>query len=94
MRNISLFQHGDNDDLHCSLIEVFPRLKEGGGYELLKANQSRMLEVIPSPSEGYTVSYLKDVVGQGRIYVRPIQRDLSLEPIVLSVSVCSYVCCI
>ena len=58
-----------------------------GGYELLKANQSCMLEMIPSPSEGYTVSYLKDVVGQGRIYIRPIQKDLSLTPVVLSVRV-------
>ena len=85
MRGLSLFQHGDNDDLHFTLMEAFPQLKEGGGYELLKANQ---LEVIPSPADGYTAAYLKDVVGQGKLYIRPIQRDLALTPV--SSSVCVY----
>ena len=67
VRGLSFFQHGDNDDLHFGLMEAFPQLKEGGAYELLKANQSRMLEVIPSPADGYTASYLKDVVGQGKV---------------------------
>ena len=45
-------------------FEAFPQLKEGGGYELLRANQSRILEV-----DGYTPSYL---AGQGKVYIRPI----------------------
>lgn len=57
-------------------FEAFPQLKEGRGYELLRANQSRILEV-----DGYTPSYL---TGQGKVYIRPIQRDLSLKPILLS----------
>ena len=85
MRGLSLFQHGDNDDLHFTLMEAFPQLKEGGGYELLK---SRQLEVIPSPADGYTAAYLKDVVGQGKLYIRPIQRDLALTSV--SSSVCVY----
>ena len=52
MRGLSFFQHGDNDDLHFGLMEAFPQLKDDGGYELLKANQSHMLEVIPSPADG------------------------------------------
>ena len=87
VRNISMFQHGDNDDLHFSLMEAFPQLKDGGGYELLKANQSRVLEVIPSPADGYTASYLRDIVGQGKVYIRPIQRDLSLNPVASSVHI-------
>lgn len=80
-----MFEHGDNDDLQFSVMEAFPQLKDVGGYELLKANQSRVLEVIPSPVDGYTASYLKDVVGQGKVYIRPIQRDLSLKPVASSV---------
>lgn len=80
VRSLSTFQHGDDDDLHFSLMEAFPQLKDIGGYELLKANQSRLLEVIPSPADGYSASYLKYVVGQGKVYIRPIQRDLSLTP--------------
>ena len=59
MKTISFFQHGDSDDVHFGIIEEFPQLKEAGGYELLRANQSRVLDVIPPPADGYTVSYLK-----------------------------------
>lgn len=78
--------------MHYTINEVFPQLKEGGGYELLKGNQSRMLEVIPTPPEGYTPVYLKDVIGQGKVYVRPIQKNLSLQPNVefsVSLDLCS-----
>lgn len=44
-------------------------LKQAGGYELVRATSSRTLEVIPTPADGYTVAFLKDVIGQGRIYV-------------------------
>ena len=81
-----MFQHGDNDDLHFSLMEAFPQLKDGGGYELLKANQSRVLEVIPSPAGGYTASFLKDV-GQGKVYIRPIQRYFSFASSVRSMHI-------
>ena len=83
IRNLSM--HGDNDDLHFSVMEAFPQLKGGGGYELLKDNQSRVLEVIPSPADVYTASYVRDDVGQGKMYIRPIQRDLSLKPVASSV---------
>lgn len=64
-------------------------MREAGGYELVRATPSRLLEVIPVPADGYTTTYLKEVVGQGKIYIRPIQRDIPLEPI-LSTTV-SYV---
>ena len=38
------------------------------------------LHVIPQPAEGYTVSYLKEVVRQAEVYIRPLQRDLKLTP--------------
>ena len=64
-------------------------MREAGGYELVRAAPSHLLEVIPAPADGYTTTFLKEVVGQGKIYIRPIQRDLPLEPI-LSTTV-SYV---
>ena len=53
-------------------MENFPKLKDAGGYELLRVGaRNRCLEVIPIPPGGYTVEYLKDVVQQAKVYIRP-----------------------
>ena len=68
--------------LHHDLLEAFPKLRAGGGYELLRTSErnNRTLDVIPPPPSGYTVAYLKSVAGQAKIYVRPLQKDLDLTP--------------
>lgn len=64
--------------------EVFPKLKQSGGFELLRTMQNgRNLVAIPPP---WTSNDLKINVGpQARIYVRPIQHSLSVEPIVAAI---------
>ena len=63
-------------------MAAFPKLAEGGGYELMrtKQNNNRELRVIPPLSDGYTAEYLKAIVGQAKLYIRPIQKDLSIAP--------------
>lgn len=79
---LSLFENGDAWEFHEQLVEKFPKLHDGGGYELLRAvGSSHELQIIPPPSGGYTTSYVKSVVGQAKVYVRPIQKDLSLEEV-------------
>lgn len=64
------------------LMAVFPKLQEGGGFELLKimgSTRSRNLVVLPCPSARYTLAYLKDpstMIGQTTIHIRPLQQDL------------------
>ena len=41
----------------------------------------KQLDIVASPESGYTVSYLRAVVHHAKIYIRPMQKDLSLEPI-------------
>ena len=48
---------------------------------LRSVGSSHELEVIPSPSGGYTASYVKNVVNQAKVYVRPLQKDLCLDEI-------------
>ena len=60
-------------------MEAFPKLKDTGGYELLRASNGRVLEVVPVPPEGYSAAYLKDVMQQAKIYIRPIQKSLSID---------------
>ena len=83
-RKLSLFEYGESFEFHESITSAFPRLAQGGGYELLrtKQNTNRELCVIPPPPGGYTVDYLKSMVSQAKIYIRPIQRDLPLTPVI------------
>ena len=59
---------------------TFPKLKEGGGYELLKClPNSRSLEQLQVPNGGHSPESLRRPVGRARIYIRPLQRDLPLD---------------
>ena len=63
------------------ILETFPKLNQGGGFELLKCTQSsRNLEILP-----YQIScsprLLKQSIGSAKIYIRPIQADLDLSPL-------------
>ena len=73
------------DDIDCSpevfkdiLLQTFPKLKEGGGFELCKCKpNTRSLEPLPM---SFMVSprVLKQS-GNSKTYIRPLQRDLNLE---------------
>ena len=63
------------------ILEAFPKLKQGGGFEFLKCSQSsRILEIIP-----YQISHsphlLKQSIGSANVYIRPIQANLDLSPL-------------
>ena len=74
-------------DLDCGpeafsklLLAAYPRLHLGGGFEPLRCKaQSRELLLI-SPRISNNPRLLKRRVANGKVYIRPIQRDLSLEP--------------
>ena len=73
-------------EFHEDILDAFPKLSEGGGYELLRTAEgnNKLLDVIPVPPGGYTASFLKDIVMQAKVYIRPIQKDLFLESVQLS----------
>ena len=69
------------NDVKVVLKEGFPKLTESGGYEFMYAKpSSRELSGIGEDQDDYTIEFLKRFVGQGRVYVRPIQPDLDLTP--------------
>lgn len=71
------------------LFDLFSRLKQGGGYQLLKGlPNSRNLEVL-SLIVHTSPSLLKQRVGNSRTYIRPIQKDLDLTPIEESIDAVS-----
>lgn len=62
-----------------AVLEAYPKLKCSGGYELLRCRpQSRDLILI-GPRIANNPKLLKRQVGNGKVYVRPIQRDLDLD---------------
>ena len=79
-KKIQLSIDSDAHSIHSELFSQFPKLSNGGGYELLRAEKGqKLLCVIDAPASGYTASYLKAVAHNAKIYVRPLQRDLSLD---------------
>ena len=67
-------------EFHEHLFQAFPKLKDCGGFECLRCIPStRDLEVIPSPA-CHTPKLLRNRIGSGRVYIRPIQMDLDIEP--------------
>ena len=65
-----------SSDFHAELIEAFPKLKDGGGFEFLKClPNKRDLELVSAT----TPRQLKRLVGNSKVYIRPIQRNLSLD---------------
>jgi len=65
---------------HEALLNAFPKLQHGGGFELLRCTaSSRQLELIPF-SISNSPQLLKSWIGTARIYIRPIQVNLDLTP--------------
>ena len=58
-KNISIIETADTEDLYFDLLEAFPKLRSGGGYEVMKPSDrsNRSLDVIPCPPSGYTIAY-------------------------------------
>ena len=87
-KKISLFEYGEAFEFHDKLLHAFPKLSDAGGYELLRTlpNNNRHLCVIPPQSGGYTVRYLKNIVNNAKVFIRPLQQGLSLEAVLDLVS--------
>ena len=90
LKQLQFFLHGDSSDFYAELSNAYPKLSSGGGFELLRTpnGNSKELVVIPPPSGGYTVSHLKSIMGQAKVYIRPMQRNLSMEILHCDEEVC------
>jgi hypothetical protein len=58
--------------------EAFPKLENSGGYVLKRGNSTCKLVPIIDPP--YTIEKLKQHVGQAKIVITPLQRDLDNTP--------------
>ena len=68
-------------DVKTRLESVYPKLKDGGGFELLRSGlPSSKLSLMTPPSGGYSVPFLRDTAGLGQAlaYIRPLQKNLDM----------------
>ena len=77
-KKIQFPAEGNAAEVHESIMEAFPALESGGGYEILRSGDGRTKELIliPMPNTGFSVPYLKSVLGQAKGYLRPLQKDI------------------
>ena len=65
-------------DFDAKLKNEYPKLELAGGFVLMCGkNATRKLFAISPP---YTVRKLKELTGQGKIFIRPLQGDLDVTP--------------
>lgn len=88
---------GDFKHIQEGLYNNFPKLREAGGFELYRQQDGKSLCYITPPASGYTIPFLKYTYGikSAILYVLPIQRSLSMDPVPLDeeevCAVCIYV---
>ena len=71
---------GDAEHIHSVLMNQFPQLENCGGYTLLRLNDnSHDLVEIDYPAKGMTVPYLKDILNQAKLYIRPLQKNITAD---------------
>ena len=82
-KKVSFLAKSEAQEIYKELVIAFPKLSTAGGFELMRVAEggSKQLNVIAAPESGYTVSYLKAVIHHAKIYTRPLQQALSLDPV-------------
>lgn len=80
LKRLSFVQDGDERHIKDVVYDAFPQLIGRGGFDILRpGEQSKTLMVVSPPPDGLTVPYLKDVVNQSKIYVRPSADDIEVS---------------
>ena len=81
-KKIEFPRNGNGTQVHQCIVEQFPQL-DHRGYSILRttseSGRSRDLMQIPMPSAGFSVDYLKSVLGQAKAYLRPLQGNIPLK---------------
>jgi len=68
-----------NYSLLLFIFSAFPRLEEAGGFELLVLKSGSWKVLVSAFIGAVPVSRLKHITS-GRIYIRPLQKSLHVEP--------------
>lgn len=61
------------------IFAEYPALVDAGYDLLVKEKGSKELFLIECPPGGYTSQYIRNVVGGAKVYIRPLQRSISVD---------------
>jgi hypothetical protein len=76
-RKITFNADGDAAYLHEVIMNAFPQVESCGGYSFMRVMEnSRYLVEIDGPNDGITVPFLRGVLNQAKLYIRPLQSDI------------------
>ena len=78
-KKIPLPASGSNVDVIDALQEAYPALRDAGGFEYMYTDPGKkVLEIIPTGPRptGNSVDYITQFIGQGKVYLRPIQSNI------------------
>lgn len=80
-KSLSVFYYAEAEGLYSELLLNFPKLCEGGGFELLTVSDrgGKDLKLLQPPQGGYTTEFLKSCVNYAKIFIRPLQHNLSMS---------------
>ena len=71
---------GNAEHIHNIILDKFPVLESCGGYTLLRIREnSHSMVEIEGPEHRPTVPYLKYILQQAKLYIRPLQKDITEE---------------
>lgn len=99
LKKLTYEADGDAQHIHDTITSNFPVLDSCGGYTLMRLGEnSRGLVIIDGPGGGMTIPFLKDILRQAKLFVRPLQCDISVEEAekfcVIKEGVSASACCI
>lgn len=79
LKRLTFLQTGNDAHIRQVIQEAYPKLQESGqSFVLMRPSSSstRSLMIIKPPLNGYTIPYLRDVINQAKIYIRPMEKDI------------------
>jgi len=81
-KKIEFPKNGNGAQVHQCIIEQFPQLGQRG-YSILRttseSGRGKDLMTLPMPCTGFSVDYLKAVLGQAKAYLKPLQGNIPLK---------------
>lgn len=78
-KELTLPNGASAEELHALLLTSYPQLSSSGGYSFLRCmGKTKNLKVLEPPPGGHTPLSLSAMVGQSKVYVRPLQCDIPL----------------
>jgi hypothetical protein len=77
-KSLTFTQNGES--VYRLLLKKFPKLENAGGFDLSLFQRSIGDDYgFHTISPPHTPTRLKDICGQAKIYIRPLQQDIDLE---------------